>query len=757
MCYLLTCTYAPAMEHTYNSGQWKGLPSYYDAVRVEVAGLRVFTLANGSLYAYDTEDGSLNCYSKQQPLSDCDIAHIKYDSSSKTLVVVYANGNIDLLGDDDSVVNLPQLMEKNMTQAKGVNDICIYNRQAFLSTDFGIVVVNIDKGEFGNTYTLNEKVNSCTICGGNIYTATQKGVLTAKLTDNLKDVDNWKKIISEEIFCVSTFKKRITGLTSDGRLIVINNDNNTCEQLLKGRFSTLRLCGETLTASDGDKIYTFSNIDKYTATDAPETMADVALSGNTYWTVQHENGLNAWTLNSNTNQLVLKLSHIAPDSPASNFSCQMIAQGESLLVAGGGADCSPLQRKGAAMVLSDGRWTNLMPEDDADSYEDITSIAQDPRDCRRVMVASARGGLYEFYDGKLAKRYTAENTTLESRTGGGDGNVWVSGLTYDAEGNLWVVNNGRNVVDNLHVLTVNNEWKALSFSELTGRNNLSRSMVDSAGRLWITSACTDDGGLFCLDTNGSPTYTDDDQYRYASTLTDQDGASIAHKGVFCATEDKDGDIWIGTGCGPVVLRSPANFLDESYHCQRIKIERDDDTGLADFLLNNNKISDIAIDPANRKWVATEGNGLFLLTADGEEALQHFTADNSPLPSDTITALALAADGTLYVGTSKGMAAYTTDSPEGEAELSKDKVYAYPNPVRADYGGMITIKGLMNNTNVKIVNLRGDLVNEGTSTGGLYTWNGRNSRGERVATGVYMVLATDSEGSRGVACKIMIIR
>ena len=170
------------------------------------------------------------------------------------------------------------------------------------------------------------------------------------------------------------------------------------------------------------------------------------------------------------------------------------------------------------------------------------------------------------------------------------------------------------------------------------------------------------------------------------------------------------------------------------------------------------IKDIEIDGAGRKWIGTNNNGIYLVSADGQETIHHFTTDNSPLPSDCIESIAINnVSGDVFIGTDKGIASYKGDATVAAESLEKGNVYAFPNPVTADYSGNISVVGLTQGCVVKIVDAAGYLINEGESNGGMYSWNGRNQRGEKVASGVYYVLAYDSEGREGVAAKILITR
>ena len=223
-------------------------------------------------------------------------------------------------------------------------------------------------------------------------------------------------------------------------------------------------------------------------------------------------------------------------------------------------------------------------------------------------------------------------------------------------------------------------------------------------------------------------------------------------------EDKNGDLWVGTNIAPLLLEQ-AKFNESDPEFIQVKVPRNDGTNYADYLLNGVNISGIAIDGGNRKWFATKGNGAYLISADNLTQLQHFTSQNSMLLSDNIESIAINDQtGEVFFGTDKGLCSYMSDATAINEEMTKDNVWAYPNPVRPDYTGLITITGLNYDTDVKIVTANGTLVAEGRSNGGTFTWDGCDQHnGKRVASGVYMVLAATAEGNKGTVCKIAIVR
>ena len=243
-----------------------------------------------------------------------------------------------------------------------------------------------------------------------------------------------------------------------------------------------------------------------------------------------------------------------------------------------------------------------------------------------------------------------------------------------------------------------------------------------------------------------------------TTFVNEDGTRLEPTGVRCVAEDKDGNIWIGTSVGPVML--PANDIDNGSNSvlQQIKVPRNDGTNFADYLLGGADINCIAVDGGNRKWFGTNGNGVYLISADNMTQLQHFLSSNSQLLSDNIEAITINDEtGEVFFGTDNGLCSYMSDATATSATMNKNTVYAYPNPVKPDFTGLITVTGLTMNADVKIVTANGTLVAEGTSNGGTFTWDGCDDSGKRVASGVYMVQTATSDGKKGTVCKIAIVR
>jgi flagellar hook assembly protein FlgD len=96
------------------------------------------------------------------------------------------------------------------------------------------------------------------------------------------------------------------------------------------------------------------------------------------------------------------------------------------------------------------------------------------------------------------------------------------------------------------------------------------------------------------------------------------------------------------------------------------------------------------------------------------------------------------------------------SDASEAQVSYEKISVYPNPIREDYMGYITFDGLVQDTELRIVDASGCLVIRLESNGGRATWDGKNAQGKRVGTGVYTAICNTKNGEVHGTVKVLIV-
>lgn len=409
-------------------------------------------------------------------------------------------------------------------------------------------------------------------------------------------------------------------------------------------------------------------------------------------------------------------------------------------------------RPGTIQVLDKDNWTiydDSIAAKTGIKYVDVNSVDVDPLDPNHVF-AGAKSGLYEFQNGKFIKHYNSENSLITSFNNTSKNYQLITSVKFDTDGNLWMLNSQSPSNQSLIEYTKDGKWVSHHKPELYNLGSLECLMQDSRGLLWFVNNYHDLPSIYCYQAST-------DQLNIYSSFVNEDGTTLTPNYVRYVTEDKNHDMWIGTNIGPLLLYKKDITSDTPIFTQ-VKVPRNDGTNYADYLLSGVDISCIAIDGSNRKWFGTNGNGIYVISNDCLTQIYHFTTNNNNLLSNNIEAIAINEQtGEVFAGTDKGLCSYMSDASSPNNEMTKDNVWAYPNPVKPDYTGLITITGLSFDADIKIVTTNGILVNQGRSNGGTYTWNGKDLKGQKVASGIYVVETATSDGSKGTVCKIAIVK
>ena len=684
-------------------GDWKIYASYHHPTKAIKIGSLYYTLANGdlskgepmynynNLYVFDEEDTSLGAYDKSNALSDHGIYDIAYSKETHSLIIVYTNGNIDIMNMNGGVHNLPEFKNKSL-QDKTINSISIAGNKAYVSLNIGLVVINMKDYYYENLYQLNDIIKDAKISQNKIFALTSKGSYVGKKTDNLLDKDNWTFLTNEEL----------------------------------------------------------KNDDEYAS---------------------------AMNENVNDTSALNKVSKYIPDSPLRNYAYKLRFINDRLLVAGGNWYYNPQTTyKGTAMYYEDGRWkafdeSLITAAGKKNYFRNITDIIQDPNDDTHHFITAMYAGLFEFKNFKFFMHYNFDNSPLKTiLPNATDPNMFVrmAGLQYDNDGNLWMLSSEVDTI--VHILTKDGKWIGYKNSNIQYYPTMDNTMIDSKGYVWINSRRTTNynsttgvaskAGVLIINTNGTINTQKDDKEVFISDFNNQDGTTISPSPDiwWCATEDIDGAVWIGNDRGLFVSYDTDKLLSGTNTLTQIKIARNDGTNLADYLLAGVEIKCIAVDGGNRKWIGTADNGVYLISADGQETIEHFTAENSPLISNKINDIAInGKTGEVFFATYLGLCSYMGNATDPSDNMDDSTLKVYPNPVRPEYSGDVKITGLMYNSDVRIVSAAGKLIYTGKSEGGMFTWNCCNNLGKKCGSGIYYALCTDENGKEGACAKILIVR
>ncbi|GAB6394149.1 MAG: ABC transporter substrate-binding protein [Bacteroidales bacterium] len=744
-----------------STGKWKSCLAYYNTTAVAESDKYVYALADGSLYSYGKSDNSVNYYSKETGLNDNQITNISYNSAAKTLIIIYSNGNIDLLG-ADGVYNLPYLMNNSNIQDKTVYSVYNDNGTAYLSAAFGIVALNVGRKEIKETYKLSAAVLSAAVAGNDIYALTATGIFRGSLNDNLIDPAGWHdepvvlpalENITIRQLCV--FQGALC-LLLEGEGIYFRSEDNGFQSLLTHTsLKNMKAENDRLVAFSSTELFIYESFTQ-SEHGSFNNINDVAFSNNdnTFWLAAGEAAV-VGIKKSGADRYETIASGIINNGPKRNLDAFMVMRDRKLYIAGGGRWADRFYNRGTVMIYDTerGEWNNF---GDISGFSDATSIAIDPEDDTHLFVSTWGEGVYEFKDGSVVTRYNHTNSTLSTifpDAASQYNYIRVDGLCFDKDGNLWMTNSKVNNV--IAVRKRDGAWTNLYYEPLSNAELVDKILIASNGHKWINLARAGDGGksgVFVLDDKGTLD-TADDAYHYYGFLSDAQG-NIGASEYLCITEDKQGAIWIGTNRGVFIVSVPSLGVEGTMVGARIL--QPNETGQQDYFLKDERITAIAVDGGNRKWLGTGSSGIYLVSADGGEVIHHFTADNSPLLSDVIQSVAVDDyTGEVFIGTDKGLISYWSDATKASADYSD--VYAFPNPVRPDFDDNVVITGLMEESNVKITDVKGNLIYQGKSAGGQLSWNVRNRNGKPVAPGVYLVFASTPAAKESVVTKIAVVR
>ena len=430
--------------------------------------------------------------------------------------------------------------------------------------------------------------------------------------------------------------------------------------------------------------------------------------------------------------------------PVSNNAYSITTKNGKTIICGGGADVTwnniwrPLQ----ISIHENNNWTTFLPG----TVRDPMRVLIDPDNSNHVFVSTWGGGLLEYENNNLINQYADSNSPLKTIIPGKP-YVRICGLAMDKNKNLWITQSG--VPGSIKILKPDGSWIV---NPLTiEKQVISDIIITRSGYKWIV--LPGGNGLFILDDNNTPEISGDDRYKY---LLVEDTENQVISSVYSIAEDLDYNIWIGTDQGPLIYYNPEKVFDENLKAFRIKIPRNDGTNIFDYLLKNEIITSIAVDGANRKWLGSYSSGAYLLSPEGTIRIKNYNEQNSPIYSNSIVSLAVDnKSGDVWFGTTKGVLSVRGDATEGEKKFTN--VYTFPNPVREDFTGNVTITGLIRDTQIRITDISGNLVFETSSDGGQASWDLKTYNGRRVATGVYLVFCASNDGMQSFVTKMLIIR
>lgn len=766
---------------TAQPSRWQAFPSLNNVQAVAASDEALWAGTDGGVFSYAPASGELTRYTRVEGLSGVNARAVTYDAARRVVWIGYADGVLDRLHvETGAVASFVDIARADRFNARGINRIEVAGDSLRIATDFGLVTFDAARNEVRDTYerfgtlpigTATYDVLEAPLPDGRpgLWVATRNGVARAALdTPNLREPAAWtvetrgpRNVLSLAAFG-GEFFAGLEQVVEDGQTVEggvrRRNADGTWSMMPFGGASTPEMLTRpgrlyavstfTVTGYGADGEVATYRLD----TSAPYSVFQAAAVGpnGSLWLGDRFEGLIALPeLAALPAGDVEPVATVIPQGPASNTVLSVEATPEAVWIG-----LSPQLDRDAVFARFDGsRWTNYSILDSGfDRRAPVRGIVADR--AGDVWLGSEGAGVYQVTPEDEIVRYSPENSSLVPSSSSNPNFLITDGLAVDRNDHLWVTNLFASPP--LHVRTPEGAWQGLTRpGEVPSTVTFRKVTIDSFGYKWLTtqSTVTNSGaGLAVLDTGTDPLSTSDDRAVYVGSVGSV-GTGLPSERINAIAEDRSGRIWLGTERGLATVFSPGSIFSGNAAGQITWARTPEQT---DFFLRDLRILDIAVDPADRKWLASE-SGAWLLNPAGNEVIATFTTENSPLPSDVVVDIDIdEADGTVYFATSSGLYSYRSDATAPVAVAGD--LFVYPNPVRAEGGALpgIAITGLVDHADVRVLTVDGQVVAAFSTRGGSVSWDGRDQRtGEFVPSGVYIV-AADGEGGTAYG-KVAVIR
>ncbi|MGL2965578.1 T9SS type A sorting domain-containing protein [Flavobacterium sp. XGLA_31] len=747
---------------TQQNQNWKGYFSYNQIKDVSESDTKLFAAAENALFTKNTTTNDIETINTINGLSGQTISAMYHSKAFNKTLLGYENGLMIVINNvDGSMLNVVDIINKNLpANIKKINHFMEYNGIVYISCDFGIVQYKLATLEFGDTYFIGPngqeiKIYQTCVYNGDIYAVSQNnGIKKASINNaNLNDFAQWEVFDTGYWNGIVSFNNQLIAMNANAILYKYNG--SFFQQIVNvGQPGLdLRANENYLTITSQSHVYVFNTTLGQTAhiqnsqiPDIPVTFScATTLNGNIYIGT-NENGIVSSAIN---NPFTFEI--IMPNGPAQNNIFSINSSSSNLWAVYGDYTDEynpyPLSYHGISKY-ADNHWLNIPyaeVHEPNSNASDFVRVTVNPNNENQIFVSSYFSGLLKFENDQLVTIYNKNNSLLEPvfPTDPPDSDLRIEQSAFDKAGNLWV-SNGL-VKNGLKELKAGGQWQAYDTSTIQSNyfnNRFGKMVIDKSGVKWIA---TFKEGVIAFSENGNI---------FKKITTGENLGNLPFEDVRALVTDNRNQLWIGTTKGLRVLPSVSSFTsDEQMKTNAIIILED---GLAQELMYEQYVSDIAVNGSNQKWIGTADSGVFLVSSDGQQTIYHFTKDNSPLPSNVINDIDInAVTGEVFFATDKGMVSFQGTSTRPAEDLNN--VYVYPNPVRPEFVGTVKIAGLISKANIKITDIEGNLVYETTSEGGTIEWDTTAFGKYKVSSGVYMIFIASQDGAETAVKKVMIVR
>ena len=692
-------------------GSWRAHFSNESSQQV-VKGDQIYVAAANQIIQIDTKK-EITYLNTTTGLHATGIHKIAWHPIENQLVIAYKNSRIDIVK-GDQVTLIDDIQNSNLYSDKSINDLIVFNHNAYLSCNFGIVVIDLLKKEVKSTIFPNNNRQSVKVLQtlsyqNKLFALTENGIWSTTLGQN----NIW---MQEDTMGVAGIKNMFVFKSqlyfNNQQKIYPYQSNIASYQINTGTIETIAVDDERILAgityqNKGALIQFNSNQTNTVLIDSTVLSQPVGLlkDGNTIWVADFGKGLYEKNEQSKWFALGGPLSEAYGNNAFSDNQLLMSYGTDKI-------GLSSLNEKG---------WSNFSQlENIKINYVEAVSI--DPSDQSWWI---GMGNQLIHYD---RNKKTIEQTIPNPPIGA------IKSIQQKTDGTIALLKEGFGVV-----IKEGNQWNNYPIQKGFSATNLKKIILGNNDLSWIIGPKQQGIVLFQKQNN---------QAIWRQLNTGKGSGNLPSMEVTAITEDKDGSIWVGTDNGIAIFQ--CTNINEACDAYLPIVQSN---GFNGYLFQKEAIHSISIDGANRKWIGTN-NGAWLISKDGTEVLRHFTTENSPLPNNTVLSIGIEpSEGDVFFFTKNEIISYKGEATESALTLSSIKIF--PNPIAPNYNGPIIIKNLVNNALVKITDINGQLMLQTRALGGQAVWNGRDQYQRKVASGIYLIFARDDMGNEKAVGKILI--
>lgn len=744
---LLVFAVVSVSAQTISSKKWQDFFSYNNVSVIKEANGKIVAASENGIFFYNPTNGEITKLSKANGLHDIQITAFDYNPQLQTGLIGYKNGGMDVITPDKVlyVVDIP--LAVGYSGSKKINHISITGNQAVISVGYGVSIFNLEKKEFGKSAFFNqgtsyEASNEAVIKDNKIFAATATGIKMHELDVTFPVYSTWATVVSGNFRHIDA--KSGMAFSTANNVYVENGGSFTPVSQVFSDIKDVVVTSGNIVVTDTSQIYLFDiNGNFQNSTSLGEACNTATYINGQIWGGTKVSGI------KNSGLEIFK-----PDGPYQNYAYKIGIYGNNQLLVSTGA------REGRFNVpafneyntgfyyYTGSEWVYPTYFIGNTTPFNVLDVVANPSDNSEVFFTNytmgSEMGIYKMkYDAgskdfSFVKKYQPISKMRPV------------GLLYDDNNNLFVtagyytegIYSSSSAIGYYNSGSDNFQMKGIGISSTVQKPVLRGNM------LWIPLPRTND--FIAYDLKNTPTSLSDDLvYR----ITQSNGLPSNSVGSFSVALDNNDDAWIGTDSGLRVISNAVSSIKSDPKAEPIVIEQN---GIAEELFRDSAILQIEVDSGNKKWVSVDGGGVYYLSEDGQKTIFHFTKENSPLPTNSVTDIKIDnKTGKVYFVTYNGIVSYQSDAIDVTSDFGN--VQVYPNPVvYSNFKGDVTIRGLAMKTNIRITDAAGNLVHQGVARGGFYQWNLNNMRGKRVSSGVYFVLMTNEKGTDKATAKIAIV-